>query len=298
MFSGSLVALVTPMNADGSLAIEALHKLIHWHIEQGTQGIVVAGTTGESPTLDFDEYRLLIQETIAQVAHRVPVIAGSGTNGTDKTISLTQAAKDLGVDACLLITPYYNKPTQAGLQAHYEKVARSVAIPQILYNNPVRTACDLLPETVGRLAKIANIIAIKEAVASDNRFGRLVEQADGQLRVFSGDDASVIDCLQAGGQGVISVTANILPQQMRAICDAGLNGQLAQAKALQETLMPCHQAMFVASNPVPVKWALAQLGFIPTGIRLPLLPLSTENQPTVHAALSALDFIGLAEASS
>ncbi|MGA2655184.1 MAG: 4-hydroxy-tetrahydrodipicolinate synthase, partial [Gammaproteobacteria bacterium] len=226
MFSGSLVALVTPMNADGSLAINALRDLVAWHIEQGTQGIIAAGTTGESAALNFAEYQQVVREVLSEARGRVPVIAGTGTNSTEKTIELTRTAKALGADACLILTPYCVKPTQLGLLLHYKKIADSVAIPQILYNAPGRTACDLLPETVKQLIAYPNIVGIKECVSDNNRYQTLVELAQQKMDILSGDDITAYELLRVGGQGVISVTANVAPKLMRGFCDAMLSGDV------------------------------------------------------------------------
>jgi 4-hydroxy-tetrahydrodipicolinate synthase len=288
MFSGSLVALVTPMNADGSLAIPALRDLVAWHIEQGTQGIIAAGTTGEAAALTFSEYQHVIREVLLETRARVPVIAGTGTNSTQKTIELTQAAKELGVDACLLLTPYCVKPTQTGLLLHYQTVAQSVAIPQILYNAPGRTACDLLPETVKQLVGYPNIVGIKECVSADNRYQQLITQAAKQMDIFSGDDITAFDLLKSGGQGVISVTANVAPSIMRNFCDVMLSGNWVMGQAIDQRLQPLHQALFLESNPIPVKWALHQMGLIPSGIRLPLTPLSVQYHVALKEALHGL----------
>jgi 4-hydroxy-tetrahydrodipicolinate synthase len=283
MFQGSIVAIVTPMHADGSIAMDALHDLVAWHLEEGTQGIVVAGTTGESATLTAQEYRQVISAVVSEVAHQIPVIAGSGTNCTQKTIELTQEAKDLGVDACLLLTPYCTRPTQAGLLAHYQKVADNVAIPQILYNVPTRTACDLLPQTTIALAKHPNIVGIKECVSS--HYAPLMTALGGQFDIFSGDDGSAGELLTLGGQGVISVVANVAPRLMRNWCDAFAQGDSATALALQQRLQGLNDTLFLESNPIPVKWALNQMGKIPPGIRLPLTPLSVQYQPLLQEAL-------------
>lgn len=287
MFSGSLVALVTPMNPDGSLAISALRNLVAWHIEQGTQGIIAAGTTGESAALTFAEYQQVIREVISEASGRIPVIAGTGTNSTQKTIELSQAAKDLGADACLILTPYCVKPTQQGLLLHYQKIANSVAIPQILYNAPGRTCCDLLPETVAQLMGYPHIVGIKECVSENNRYQQLVQLSQHRMDILSGDDVTVYDLFKAGGQGVISVTANVAPKQMRAFCDAAKK-DLNSAKALDEQLQALHHVLFLESNPIPVKWALYQMGLIPAGIRLPLTPLSVQYQKMLSEALHVL----------
>ncbi len=287
MFSGSLVALVTPMRADGSLDIAALHNLVAWHIEQGTQGIIAAGTTGEAAALTFSEYQQVIREVLQEARGRIPVIAGTGTNSTQKTIELTQTAKELGVDACLILTPYGIKPTQTGLLLHYQKIAEQVAIPQILYNAPGRTACDLLPQTVKQLMGHAHIIGIKECVSEHNRYQQLLAQRQERFDVLGGDDLTAYDLLKLGGQGVISVTANIVPKLMRTFCDAALKNE-AKAAQLDKQLQPLHQALFLESNPIPIKWALQLRGLIPAGIRLPLTPLSVQYQAALNEALHDL----------
>jgi 4-hydroxy-tetrahydrodipicolinate synthase len=285
MFRGSLVALVTPMEADGTLHIESLRQLVEWHIENQTDAIVVLGTTGESPTLDWVERRLVIEQTLEQVNGRVPVIAGTGVNSTRESIHLTQQAMELGVDACLLITPYYNKPTQEGLYLHFKSIAESVPVPQILYNVPSRTACDLLPQTAARLADITNIIGLKEATGDISRVPTLLEQCNGKLDLYSGDDATGLEFMLAGGKGVISVTANVAPQDMHDLCAAALQGNKEVANELNQRLMPLHEKLFVESNPIPTKWALHQMGLIPSGIRLPLTPLSAAQHSVVRKAL-------------
>ncbi len=288
MFSGSLVALVTPMHADGLVDFNALHDLVAWHIEQGTQGIIAAGTTGESAALTFAEYQQVIREVINEARGRVPIIAGSGCNSTQKTIELTRTAKELGADACLILTPYCVKPTQGGLLQHYQKIADNVAIPQLLYNAPGRTACDLLPETVAQLVGKAHIVGIKECVSANNRYQTLVNQAANKMAIFSGDDPTALDLFKAGGQGIISVTANIAPKLMRNFCDAALAGDIANAEKFDEQLQRLHRVMFLESNPIPVKWALNEMGRIPPGIRLPLTPLSVQYHAALREALHGL----------
>ncbi len=288
MFSGSFVALVTPMNADGSLAIPALRDLVAWHIEQGTQGIIAAGTTGESAALTFSEYQQVIREVLLETKSRIPVIAGTGTNSTEKTIELTRTAKELGADACLILTPYCVKPTQQGLLLHYQKIADSVAIPQILYNAPGRTAVDLLPETVKQLVAYPNIVGIKECVSENNRCEILVKLAGKQMDILTGDDCTSYEAMRVGGQGVISVTANIAPKLMREFCDAMLIGDFAKGQKHDQQLQVLHRVMFLESNPIPVKWALQQMGLIPSGIRLPLTPLSVQYHTALNEALHGL----------
>lgn len=284
MFHGSMVAIVTPMRADGALDFEALARLVEFHIENGTQAIIAVGTTGESATLDFEEHTQVVRWVVEQVKGRIPVIAGTGANSTTEALHLTQQSRDAGADACLLVTPYYNKPTQEGLYRHYMLIADRVAIPQILYNVPGRTACDLKPETVERLADHPNIVGIKEASTLE-RIQELVRRCGGRMDVYSGDDGIAAEAILSGAQGVISVTANVAPRAMHELCAAALAGDRARTAALNARLAPLHQALFLESNPIPVKWAVQQLGLIPPGIRLPLTPLSEPFQPAVRAAL-------------
>jgi 4-hydroxy-tetrahydrodipicolinate synthase len=287
MIQGSMVALVTPMNPDNSLDWDSLHKLVDWHLEQGTHGVVAVGTTGESPTLTVEEHLEVIKRVVDQVNGRIPVIAGTGANSTLEAIEWTSAAKDIGADACLLVTPYYNKPTQEGLFLHHEHIAKAVAIPQILYNVPGRTGVDMKTDTVLRLAQVPNIIGIKEATGDIPRARDLIARAPKEFAVISGDDATAVELILAGGRGDISVTANVVPRAIAQMCELALAGSAAQARELNERLMPLHQAMFVESNPIPVKWAVAQLGLINTGIRLPLTPLSAPYHQQVQSALHA-----------
>lgn len=287
MIQGSMVALVTPMNPDNSLDWVSLHKLVDWHLEQGTHGIVAVGTTGESPTLTVEEHLEVIRRVVDQVNGRIPVIAGTGANSTLEAIEWTSAAKDIGADACLLVTPYYNKPTQEGLFLHHEHIAKAVAIPQILYNVPGRTGIDMKTDTVLRLAQVPNIIGIKEATGDIARAQDLIAQAPKAFAVISGDDATAVELILAGGKGDISVTANVVPHAIAQMCQLALAGNASEARALNEQLMPLHRAMFVESNPIPVKWAVAQMGLIQTGIRLPLTPLSAQYHPQVQSALHA-----------
>ena len=285
MFQGSMVALVTPMHPDGRLDDEALARLVAFHVEQGTDAIVAVGTTGESATLDHQEHAEVVRRVIELAAGHVPVIAGTGANSTREAIDLTRCALDAGVDACLLVTPYYNKPTQEGLYQHHKAVAEAVPIPQILYNVPGRTAVDMLPETVERLAHIDNIIAIKEATGDMDRARRLLENCDGQLDVYSGDDATAMQLMLLGGKANISVTANVAPQAMHDMCVAALAGDRETASAINAPLESLHQCLFLESNPIPVKWALHEMGLIPAGIRLPMTTLSAEHHETVRQAL-------------
>ncbi len=287
MFSGSMVALVTPMRADGSLDSDCLHKLVEFHIENGTDAIVAVGTTGESATLNVEEHCDVIRQVVEQVNGRIPVIAGTGANSTTEAIELSGYAKDLGVDAVLLVTPYYNKPTQQGLYLHYKAIAEAVDIPQILYNVPSRTACDLLPETVARLADIDNIVGIKEATGDLSRVSQIKALCGDKLELYTGEDANTVDFILAGGQGVISVTANVAPAAMHLMCQAALAGDEQQARAINNTLALLHKNLFVEANPIPVKWALAEMKMIPIGIRLPMTVLSETYHQSVRDALNA-----------
>ena len=285
MLQGSFVAIVTPMHEDGSLDIPSLHQLIDFHINAGTDGIVIVGTTGESPTVDYDEHRELIKTTVDYVAGRIPVIAGTGANSTREAIELTQAAKDLGADACLLVAPYYNKPTQEGLYQHYKAVAEAVNIPQILYNVPGRTGVDLTNETTLRLAEINNIVGIKDATGSIERGTDLIIRAPKDFAIYSGDDATGMALMLIGGKGVISVTANVAPKLMHEMCVAAMSGKVTEACAINAKLFALHQKLFVEANPIPVKWVLNQMGLISTGIRLPLVQLSASNYQTLLNAM-------------
>lgn len=285
MLTGSLVAIVTPMFDDGRLDLDALKKLIDFHVDAGTDGIVIVGTTGESPTVDVDEHCLLIKTTIEHVAGRVPVIAGTGANSTAEAIALTAKAKSLGADACLLVAPYYNKPSQEGLYQHFKAVAEAVDIPQILYNVPGRTGCDLGNDTVLRLAQIANIVGIKDATGAIERGTDLLLRAPADFAVYSGDDATAMALMLLGAKGVISVTANVAPKLMHDMCVAALQGNLAQARAANAKLFGLHQKLFVEANPIPVKWVLQQMGMIAMGIRLPLVNLSTQYHDVLRAAM-------------
>lgn len=285
MFTGSLVAIVTPMFEDGRLDLDALKKLIDFHVDAGTDGIVIVGTTGESPTVNVDEHCLLIKTTVEYVAKRVPVIAGTGANSTAEAIELTAKAKSLGADACLLVAPYYNKPSQEGLYQHFKAVAEAVAIPQILYNVPGRTGCDLSNDTVVRLAQVPNIVGIKDATGGIERGTDLLLRVPADFAVYSGDDATSLALMLLGGKGVISVTANVAPQLMHDMCVYALNGDIAAAKAANAKLFALHQKLFVEANPIPVKWVLQQMGLIATGIRLPLVNLSSQYHEVLRSAM-------------
>lgn len=285
MFKGSMVALVTPMHEDGSIDQRALNDLIEWHIQSKTTAIIAGGTTGESATLEPDEQYELIKLVVKQVAGRIPVIGGSGTNSTRSTITLTENAKRAGADACLIVTPYYNKPTQNGLVQHYNVVAEKVSLPIILYNVPGRTGCDMQPETVERLSKIKNIVGIKEATGKIDRTKEIIERCGKDFPVFSGDDATACELIRIGAQGVISVTANVAPSQMAAMCEAALMGNHSLAEKINQDLAMLHQRLFVESNPIPTKWALQTMGKIAAGIRLPLLVLDNKYHQEVKEAL-------------
>lgn len=280
-----MVALVTPMNEDESVDYAALERLIEWHIQSGTQAIVAVGTTGESATLDMKEHCEVIRFVVERVKKRIPVIAGTGANSTTEAIQLTQCAKQAGADACLLVTPYYNKPTQEGLYLHHKKIAEAVAIPQILYNVPGRTACDMQPETVGRLAKVANIVGVKEATGDLSRVSKILELVEADFDLYTGDDATAVEFILLGGHGGISVTANVAPGLVAQAYDAALAGDADKARQLDSPLMEMHQKLFVEANPIPVKWAMAEMGLIKPAIRLPLTPLSEPYHDTVRGAL-------------
>lgn len=284
MLQGSLVAIVTPMFEDGRLDIPSLNALIDFHIEQGTDGIVIVGTTGESPTVDFDEHCLLIKAAVSQVNGRVPVIAGTGANSTAEAITLTQKAKTLGVDACLLVAPYYNKPTQEGIYHHFMAVANAVDIPQILYNVPGRTGCDITNDTTIRLAAHKNIVGIKDATGGIERGTDLILRAPKDFAILSGDDATAMSLMLLGGKGVISVTANVAPKLMHEMCLAAVAGDAIKAREINAKLFPLHQKLFVEANPMPVKWVLAQMGLIKTGIRLPMVQMSAQYHDVLRAA--------------
>lgn len=287
MFSGSMVALVTPMRADGSVDSDSLRKLVEFHIDSGTDAIVAVGTTGESATLDVEEHCDVIRQIVEQVNGRIPVIAGTGANSTTEAIELTEYARDLGVAAVLLVTPYYNRPTQQGLYLHFKTIAEAVDIPQILYNVPSRTACDLLPETVGRLSKIKNIIGIKEATGDVRRVQLIKDLVDDDFEIYTGEDGNTVDFILAGGRGVISVTANVAPKLMHEMCVAAIAGDADKARLINDKLAALHQYLFSESNPIPVKWALHEMGLIPEGIRLPMTVLSEQFHQPVRDALAA-----------
>lgn len=287
MIVGSLVALVTPMKTDGSVDWAALKRLVEWHIAEGTHGIVAVGTTGESPTLSVEDHLAVVRTVIEVADGRVAVIAGTGANSTREAIVLTREAAKLGADAALLVTPYYNKPTQEGLYLHYKALAEAVDIPQILYNVPGRTGVDMQNHTVARLLGVKNIVGIKDATGNLDRGRELIDLLGDGMVVYSGDDATAIDLILAGGKGNISVTANVAPKIMAQACEAALIGDATRAHAENERISSLHSALFIEANPIPVKWALAEMGRIEMGIRLPLTVLSEEAQPRVRAALVA-----------
>ena len=290
MFRGSMVAMVTPMLEDGAIDEKSLARLVDFHVEHGSDAIVAVGTTGESATLDYDEHIYVMRKVVEFARGRIAVIGGTGANSTWEAIKLTRGAMDGGCDAALLVVPYYNKPTQDGLYQHYKAVADAVPIPQILYNVPGRTACDMLPETVERLADIPNIVAIKETV-SVQRAREILERCGDRLDVYSGEDAVSREILLAGGKGVISVTANVAPRQMHDMCEAAITGDREQAEAIDARLAALHKALFVESNPIPVKWAVHQLGLMGPAIRLPLTPLSEQHHETVRQAMLLADVL-------
>ena len=285
MIQGSLVAIVTPMHADGSLDLPALRKLIDWHIAEGTDGIVIVGTSGESPTVSVEEHCELIRLTVEHTAGRIPIIAGSGGNSTAEAIKLTQYAKEVGADASLQVVPYYNRPTQEGMYQHFRKIAESVDLPIILYNVPGRTVADMSNETVLRLAELPGIIGIKDATGNIGRGTDLIRLADPSFAVYSGDDPTAMALMFCGGKGNISVTANVAPRAMHDLCQAAMAGSVKEAVAINNRLLPLHNKLFCEPNPLPVKWAMTQMGLIGPGIRLPLVPLAEEYHDTVRQAL-------------
>jgi 4-hydroxy-tetrahydrodipicolinate synthase len=287
MVTGSIVAIVTPMHADGAVDFAALDRLVEFHIENRTDGIVAVGTTGESATLSVDEHIEVVKRVIATARKRVPVIAGTGANSTTEAIELTTLAKQAGADACLLVTPYYNKPTQEGLFQHFKQIAQTVAIPQLLYNVPGRTACDLKPATVARLTELSNIVGLKEASGSLDRNRQLIELVGGKLSLLSGDEDICVDSRLAGFKGVRSVTANVAPRKMHDAIAAARAGKIEEARSIDATLRGLHKTLFLESNPIPAKWALARMGFIGDGIRLPLTPLAKQFHGQVLEAMQA-----------
>jgi 4-hydroxy-tetrahydrodipicolinate synthase len=289
MLKGSLVAIVTPMDEDGGLDLDRFRSLLDFHIDQGTDGIVVVGTTGESPTVDFDEHHLLMRIAVDHVAGRISVIAGTGANSTREAIDLSIYAKNAGVDACLSVAPYYNKPTQEGLYQHFKAIAEAVDIPHILYNVPGRTVADIHNNTALRLAQIPNIVGIKDATGDIGRGSDLLLRAPSGFSIYSGDDVSALALLLLGAHGVISVTANVAPKMMHEMCVAAFSGNLNTARTLNNKLLRLHVDLFVEANPIPVKWAVAQMGLINSGIRLPLTPLSSQYHQLIRAAMQSAD---------
>ncbi|MBS0299252.1 MAG: 4-hydroxy-tetrahydrodipicolinate synthase [Proteobacteria bacterium] len=287
MFKGSLVAIVTPMDEEGGLDLDRFRTLLDFHIDQGTDGVVVVGTTGESPTVDFEEHHLLMRTAVDHVAGRIPVIAGTGANSTREAIDLSIYAKNAGVDACLSVAPYYNKPTQEGLYRHFKAIAEAVDIPHILYNVPGRTVADIHNNTALRLAQIPNIIGIKDATGDIGRGSDLLQRAPSGFSIYSGDDVSALAFLLLGGHGIISVTANVAPRMMHEMCAAAFAGDLNTARALNSKLLRLHIDLFVEANPIPVKWAVAEMGLIGSGIRLPLTPLSSQYHQLLREAMQS-----------
>ncbi|SBS37600.1 4-hydroxy-tetrahydrodipicolinate synthase [Marinomonas spartinae] len=285
MITGSLVALITPMTSDGAVDAKKLDDLIEFHIQEGTHGIVAVGTTGESSTLTHEEHANVIRQVIATVNGRIPVIAGTGANSTHEAIDLTRRAKEAGADACLLVTPYYNKPTQEGLFQHFKSIAEAVDIPQILYNVPSRTACDMQNETVVRLSSVPNIVGIKDATGNLERGQALIEAVPSDFFVYSGDDPTAVGLMLLGGKGNISVTANVAPKAVATAAELAIAGDAQGAHEIDQTISPLHMNLFVESNPIPVKWACAQMGLCGTGIRLPLTELSSAHHEAVKQAM-------------
>lgn len=290
MFKGSIVALVTPMK-DDKVDIHSLRELVEFHVEMGTHGLVAAGTTGEAGTLSHEEKLLVIKTVIEQVKERLPVIAGTAMNATRECVQLTYEAMELGAHAALIMTPAYIKPTQEGLFQHYSRIAHEVSIPIILYNVPGRTACDLLPETVARLATISNIIGIKEATGQMSRLQQILRLTEGSMDVYSGDDLTAAQWMLAGAKGVISVTANVAAKLMAKLADLAIDGDHAACLRLQDQLMPLHELMFVEANPIPVKWAMNRMDLISEEIRLPLTPLSSGHHQNLENVLKRLELI-------
>lgn len=285
MLTGSLVAIATPMRADNSLDLDAYRRLIEFHIAEGTNGIVAVGTTGESPTVDFEEHCQLIRVAVEQVKGRIPVIAGTGANSTSEAIELQRYAKDAGADMTLSVVPYYNKPSQEGLYRHFRAIAEAVDIPVILYNVPGRTVADLHNDTTLRLAEVPNIVGIKDATGNVERGADLLRRLPEHFGVYSGDDGSGLALLLLGGHGVISVTANVAPRAMSEMCRAALAGDVKAARAINDRLQGLHKNLFLEANPIPTKWVLEQMGLIGPGIRLPLTPLSEQYQAPLRDAL-------------
>ncbi|CAG7857343.1 4-hydroxy-tetrahydrodipicolinate synthase [biofilm metagenome] len=291
MIQGSIVALVTPMDESGAVDKDSLRALVEFHIEQGTDALVAVGTTGESATLDDDEHIDVIKTIIDFVNGRIPVIAGTGSNSTTEAIDLTRRSQEVGADACLIVTPYYNKPTQEGLYLHYKAINDAVEIPQILYNVPGRTACDMLPETVGRLAQLENIVGVKEATGDLARVNIIRNYAGADFAIYSGDDATSRECCLLGGNGTITVTGNVAPKLMHEMIMAAINGEAETALTLDNKLAGLHQQLFIQANPIPVKWAMAEMGLMQKGIRLPLTWLTEDCFVAVRSAMQQAEVI-------
>jgi 4-hydroxy-tetrahydrodipicolinate synthase len=285
MITGSLVAIVTPMHEDGRLDMARFRELIDWHVAEGTDGIVVVGTTGESPTVDFDEHKELIRVAVDHAKGRIPVVAGTGGNSTAEAIELTESAKKAGDTACLSVVPYYNKPAQEGLYRHFRKIAETVDLPMIVYNVPGRTVADLHNDTLLRLAQLPGIIGVKDATANIERGTDLIKRLPRGFAIYSGDDATALALILLGGHGTISVTANVAPRLMHEMCAAALVGDVKKARDINLRLLSLHQRLFVEANPIPVKWALAQMGRIDAGLRLPMTPLAEKFHDAVREAL-------------
>ncbi|HEV2613743.1 MAG TPA: 4-hydroxy-tetrahydrodipicolinate synthase [Gammaproteobacteria bacterium] len=289
MFTGVITALVSPMDANGEINLNSLEKLVERQISAGVQGLVVNGSTGESPTVTPEEFEKMVETVVKKAAKRVPVIAGTGSNSTLKTIETSKKALALGVDACLIIAPYYNKPTQEGIYAHYKAISDKVPLPIILYNHPGRTGCNIAPETTGRLAEIANIVALKESNMTLSQIDDLLNRVEDKIDILTGNDEDALSAMLLGFKGVISVVSNVAPKSMRALCDAALAGNRPLARKLNKKLLPLYKEIFSESNPIPCKWLLHDMGLIPEGIRLPLSSLSQKHHQDLR---SAFKFVG------
>jgi 4-hydroxy-tetrahydrodipicolinate synthase len=295
MFTGSLVALITPMEPDGGLALKAFDRLVDWHLDSGTDGVVVGGTTGESATLSADETIFLVKRTVERIKGRIPVIAGSGTNCTATAVDRSLQMANAGANACLVVTPYYNKPGQEGLYQHYRAIEKDCPVPLLLYNVPGRTCCDLLPETVARLAELDGIVGIKEATAGEQRARQIRELCGAGFIILSGDDQSSLDCIEAGAEGVVSVTANLAPELVSQMCKHARSGNMDEARKIDEQLSLLNRDLFVEANPIPAKWALHRMGLTPEGLRLPLTPLAPANHEIVALAMEHAGIHGVNE---
>ena len=291
MIQGSIVALVTPMDESGAVDWASLQKLVEFHVAQGSDGLVAVGTTGESATLDEDEHCDVVKAVVDYAQGRILVIAGTGSNSTTEAITLTRRAKEVGADACLIVTPYYNKPTQEGLYLHYKAISETVDIPQILYNVPGRTACDMLPETIGRLAKLRNIVGVKEATGDLSRITTIRHLAGPDFAIYSGDDATSRECCLLGGNGTVTVTGNVAPRLVHDMIMAAISGDANTALTLDNKLAALHKQLFIQANPIPVKWAVAQMGLMGKGIRLPLTWLTEDCFEAVSQAMRQADII-------